>query len=68
MDRKHEHIRSNLQSFWTTIRVTIIMVAGAAITLPKKDMSPWTALQGQKQVFVAQLSTFQFRNSVRGFF
>ena len=43
------------------------MVAGAAITVPKKSLSAWTAPQGQKQVFVAQLSTFQFRKSVRGF-
>ena len=50
MDRKRVRIRSSPRSFWTTIRVTRkLMVAGAAITVPKKSLSVWTALQGQNK-------------------
>ena len=50
MDRKRVRIRSSPRSFWTTIRVTRkLMVAGAAITVPKKSLSAWTALQGQNE-------------------
>ena len=69
MDRKRVCIRSSPRTFYTTIRVTRkLMVAGAAITVLKKSLSTRTAPQGQRQVFVAQLSTFQFRKSVRGLF
>ena len=69
MDRKRIRIRCSPRSFWTTIRVTRkLMMAGAAITVPKKSLSAWTAPQGQNQVCVAQLSTFQFQKPVRGFF